>query len=90
MKRSHILWPRLLCEPYDDITPCPVRVIAAIAVIVYHIGIIYTVGYEHAAVGFGALSDYLKDMSIFTGASGLSLGVKSYMHGDAPQPGGDK
>lgn len=87
MKRPDILWPRLLCEPYDDVTPCPVRVIAAIAVVVYHIGIIYTVGIEHTPVGFAALTDYLKDMSIFTGASGLSIGAKSYMHGDAPPKG---
>lgn len=76
--------PRLLCES-DNITPCPVRIVAAIAMGIYHFGIIYVVGVEHTVVAFSSLSDYLKDMAILVGATGPAIGLKSYMHGDAPQ-----
>lgn len=81
------MWPRLLCEPYDDTTPCPVRVIAAIAVVVYHVGVVYAVAVQGMIVTSAVLGDYLTHMAILTGATGPALGVKSYMHGDAPQPG---
>lgn len=87
MKRPDILWPRLLCEPYDDATPCPVRVIAAIATVVYHIGIVYAVVVVHTSIGFSELNMYLRDMALLTGVTGPALGVKSYMRGDAPEPG---
>lgn len=90
MKSKPILWPRILCEPGDDITPCPVRVVAAMTVIVYHCGIIYIVGVEHAHVVFDMLSEYIKDMMILAGVLGPAIGVKSYLRGDAPPPGDSK
>ena len=86
-RQARIFWPRLLCEPYDDTTPCPVRVFAAIAFVVYHVGMVYGVAFQNLILSSDVLGNYLTHMSIFTGASGLSLGAKSFMHGDAPQPG---
>lgn len=67
----------------DNATTCPVRVIIALGVVIYHLGAGFGVALGSIHIGMAELGQYVQHMMTVVGVSGGALGVKSVLKGDA-------
>lgn len=76
-------WFKNIFTEANNTTWCPVRVATALTGIIYHVLMVLGifVGEIHVNVEF--INSYLQQMTLFIGAGGLSVGVKSIMKADA-------
>jgi uncharacterized integral membrane protein len=70
-------------EP-DGSTFCPVRILAALAIVIYHIAASIGVATNSIHIDMAALHDYVRQMIEFVGTTAASVGAKSLMRADAP------
>jgi hypothetical protein len=69
----------------DNVTLCPVRILGAVMVGIYHLGASVGVATGKINLDMGALGEYVRQMIEFIGTIAASVGAKSLMRADAPR-----
>lgn len=68
----------------NNSTLCPLRILGAVAVSIYHIAAAVGVWVGSISIDMAVLGDYVRQMIEFVVAIGGSVGAKSLMRADAP------
>lgn len=68
---------------HDGETKCPVRLGAIGTAIIYHAGAAWMVFGQHTSLDVAIMGQYVQHMCYLIGTSGLAIGAKSVMKGDA-------
>jgi hypothetical protein len=79
------IFAQMLTEANNS-TLCPVRILGAVAVSIYHIAAAIGVAVGSIHIDMSVLGDYVRQMIEVTGTLAASVGAKSLMRADAAPP----